>query len=57
MNCEIDVETLRFLVKFGQDALDGDSNDAEHDALGMIMEFLEEIQSQVKRKSKKQEKK
>ncbi len=48
----IDSETLRDLVKTGQQALKGDSNDAEHDALYKIVVSLETIKAERKRKSK-----
>ena len=48
----IESETLRDLIKTGQKALRGDSNDAEHDALYEIVQTLETLQPQSKKKSK-----
>jgi hypothetical protein len=44
---------LRDLIATGKKALRGDSNDAEHDALHLIVEGLEMIRSQAKGKSKR----
>ncbi len=49
----IDSESLRYLIKTGQKALAGDSNDAEHDALYEIVMFLDVIQPDSKRKPKR----
>ena len=46
MSYIIDSETLRDLIKTGQKALKGDSNDAEHDALYEIVITLETIRAQ-----------
>ena len=46
MNHTIDSKTLRCLIKTGRSALDGDSNDAEHDALYLIIEALEALTSE-----------
>jgi hypothetical protein len=48
----IDSETLSGLIATGQRALNGDSNDAEHDALYEIVMILETIQSEAGEKSK-----
>ena len=44
----IDSETLCGLIKMGRKALNGDSNDAEHDALHQIVESLEALQDKEK---------
>ena len=49
----IDSETLRYLIKTGQKALAGDSNDAEHDALYEIVMTLETLQPEDKKNSKR----
>jgi hypothetical protein len=49
----VDSETLRYLIKTGQKALAGDSNDAEHDALYEIVMFLETMPPEGKKKSKR----
>ena len=49
----IDSEKLRDLIKTGQKALKGDSNDAEHDALYEIVMTLETLQPEDKNNSKR----
>ena len=39
----IPAQTLNALLKIGNRALNGDSNDAEHDALYELVEALEEV--------------
>ena len=51
MYSNIDSKTLRSLIKTGQKALNGDSNDAEHDALFEIVMILETLKPERKRKS------
>ncbi|GDX08308.1 hypothetical protein LBMAG57_00790 [Verrucomicrobiota bacterium] len=46
-------DTLRYLLEIGMKALKGDSNDAEHDALYLIVEMLETVQAQPKGQSKR----
>ena len=53
MSYTIDSEILRDLIKTGQKALKGDSNDAEHDALYEIVVTLETLKPEGKRKSKR----
>ena len=52
MSYFIDSAKLRDLIKTGQKALKGDSNDAEHDALYEIIVTLEALKPTSKRKSK-----
>lgn len=52
MTHTIDSETLLELIKTGQKALKGDSNDAEHDALFEIVTTLETLQPAWNEKSK-----
>lgn len=47
----IESETLRDMIKTGQKALRGNSNDAEHDALYEIVQILGTLQPQSKKKS------
>ena len=42
----IDSQKLRSLIKTGQKALKGDSNDAEHDALYEIVAALESLETE-----------
>jgi hypothetical protein len=51
MNHCIDAKKLRLLAKMGRSALDGDSNDAEHDALYLIVEALEAIKLESNRRA------
>ena len=47
----IDSVTLHDLIKTGQQALKGASNDAEHDALYEIVSALEALEPAVKKES------
>ena len=47
MNYVIDSQTLSELLKTGRRALNGDSNDAEHDALYEIVAVLETLDPEV----------
>jgi len=49
----IDSKTLRDLIKVGQKALKGDSNDAEHDALYLILMTLKTLRPKSKKISKR----
>ncbi len=40
---EVEIETLIDIIKVGRNALRGDSNDAEHDALYEIVTTLESM--------------
>ena len=51
MNRTIDSERLRSIIKTGRKALNGDSNDAEHDALYEIVLTLETLKPERKKKS------
>lgn len=46
MNYIIDSKILDHLIKIGQEALDGDSNDDEHDALYTIVQELDSLESE-----------
>ena len=53
MSYTIDSDTLRDLIKTGKTALNGNSNDAEHDALYEIIVTLEMLKPESKRKAKR----